>query len=92
MISAIRVVIHGRVEGIGYRAWAVATAPQLGVAGWVSNRTDGTVEAVFRGEESMIAEMFEACKVGPPAAHVERIESFTWKEDVGGLFAARPTV
>ncbi len=92
MISAIRVVIHGRVQNIGYRAWTVETATHLGLAGWVRNRSDGTVEAVFRGEEAMIAEMFEACKTGPANAHVERIESFTWKEDVGGLFAARPTV
>ena len=92
MIDSIRLVIHGRVQGLGYRAWAVETATHLGLSGWVRNRSDGTVEAVFRGEESVIADMFEACKTGPKSAQVDRIESFTYKEEISGLFAARPTV
>ncbi len=90
MINAIRVLIHGRVQGVGYRAWVVESATHLGLSGWVRNRNDGSVEAVFKGEETMIEEMFEACKTGPAASHVERIESFTWKEEVEGLFMAKP--
>jgi len=92
MIDTIRIIIHGRVQGVGYRAWAVETATHFGLGGWVRNRNDGTVEAIFRGEETVIAEMIEACKQGPKAARVESIESFTCKEEISGLFSARPTV
>ena len=92
MIDARRVIIHGRVQGVGFRAWMVEAATHLGLSGWVRNRNDGTIEAVFRGEELVLGTMFESCKIGPPSARVERIESFTWKEETTGLFTARPTV
>jgi len=92
MISTIRIVIGGRVQGVGYRAWAVSAASKMGLRGWVRNRNDGTVEAVFSGEEDMVKAMIEACKTGPATSRVESIESFTWKEEVAGQFMARPTV
>ena len=62
MINTIRVVISGRVQGVGYRAWTVEKATHLGLGGWVRNRNEGSVEAVFNGEETVIAAMVEACK------------------------------
>lgn len=92
MINTIRVVISGRVQGVGYRAWAVEQATHLGLSGWVRNRNDGTVEAVFSGDDTRIAQMVEACKQGPASSLVDSIESFACKEEVSGLFAAKPNV
>ena len=92
MRQSIRVIISGRVQGVGYRAWVIATASQQGLRGWVRNRSDGSVEAVFHGEESKIFAMIEACKEGPPASRVNSIESFTYKDEISeGPFAAKPT-
>jgi acylphosphatase len=93
MINAVRVVISGRVQGVGYRAWAIAAAGGLGLRGWVRNRNDGSVEAVFCGEEETVMTMIESCKDGPMMARVDRIESFVWKDEVeDNLFTAKPTV
>ena len=71
---AVRVVIRGSVQGVGYRAWASGLARALGLSGWVRNRRDGTVEAVFRGPADVVAEMLEDCAEGPPFATVEGVE------------------
>lgn len=92
-MSAIRVLIHGRVQGVGYRAWTVATASSFGLKGWVRNRRDGTVEAVFSGEEEVILRMIDRCKDGPQMAMVDKIESFRFEEKIiDGKFAARETL
>ncbi|MBF0167078.1 MAG: acylphosphatase [Alphaproteobacteria bacterium] len=62
--------ISGRVQGVRYRAWAVEQAVRLGVTGWVRNRADGTVEAVFQGSEAMVKNMIEMCRQGPSGAKV----------------------
>ena len=86
-----RLRIHGRVQGVFYRAWTVEAARQLGLKGWVRNRRDGTVEALVRGPEARIEELVAQCRQGPAAASVERIEV----EDSGGEvpegFEQRPT-
>ncbi len=69
-----RVVIRGRVQGIGFRAWTEITALELGVEGWVRNCRDGSVEALFAGSEEVVLTMIELCRNGPPGAHVERID------------------
>jgi acylphosphatase len=69
-----RVLIRGRVQGVGYRAWTEDTALLNGIDGWVRNRADGTVEAVFAGSAQAVADMIAACRKGPPSARVERIE------------------
>lgn len=66
----VQVLISGRVQGVYYRGWTMQTALRLGLTGWVRNRFDGQVEAVFAGEPSAVAEMLEACKRGPPDADV----------------------
>lgn len=68
------VVIRGEVQGVGYRAWAEYIARQLGLDGWVRNRRDGTVEAVFAGPTPAVAKMIETCGRGPPASLVEAVE------------------
>ena len=70
---AIRVVIEGRVQGVWYRGWTIDQARALGLDGWVRNRMDGTVEAVFSGQEDKVRAMIEACRTGPPAARVTRV-------------------
>ena len=71
-----RVVIHGRVQGVFFRGSTVERAQEVGVNGWVRNRPDGTVEAVFEGSAAQVAEMVHYCREGPPWARVERIEEF----------------
>ena len=74
--------IFGRVQGVAYRAWAVETAEHFGLAGWVRNRRDGSVEALITGPEAEVARMIEACRRGPPAARVDRVD-VTEALDVG---------
>lgn len=68
------VLIRGRVQGIGYRAWTEHTALKRGLEGWVRNRRDGAVEAVFAGPKDAVAAMVEACRRGPPSARVDAVE------------------
>jgi acylphosphatase len=69
-----RLTITGRVQGVGYRDWAIETGRRLGLTGWVRNRRDGAVEALIVGEESAVGQMIEACRRGPLAARVEEID------------------
>jgi acylphosphatase len=69
-----RVLISGRVQGVGYREWTRRTADRHGLEGWVRNRTDGRVEAVFVGDRDRVLHMIEACREGPLHAEVSRIE------------------
>jgi acylphosphatase len=67
-------IIAGRVQGVGYREWMVVEAVRLGIAGWVRNRADGTVEALVEGEEGAVEELLRACRRGPRLARVDMIE------------------
>ena len=70
-MSTIRhVSVHGRVQGVGFRAFVEDEALKRGLQGWVRNRRDGSVEAVFAGEEAAVAGMIGACERGPPGARV----------------------
>lgn len=68
------VIIRGRVQGIGYRAWTEVTALERGVEGWVRNRRDGSVEALFSGPNDEVAAMIAECRRGPPGARVDVID------------------
>ena len=70
----VRVKIFGRVQGVGFRFFIYRNAKNLGLKGWVRNLADGTVEAVFEGEDEKIKEILELCKKGPPLARVKRVE------------------
>jgi acylphosphatase len=74
-MSIRRVSVRGRVQGVGYRAFVEDTVLRLGLEGWVRNRRDGTVEAVFSGAEDTIAAAITACRAGPRGAHVEAIDA-----------------
>jgi len=65
--------ITGRVQGVWYRGWTVETARSLGLAGWVRNRLDGSVEALFHGPATQVQAMITACHQGPPSAEVEAV-------------------
>jgi acylphosphatase len=70
--SVIRhMIVHGRVQGVGFRAFVEGEALARGLEGWVRNRRDGSVEAVFKGEAATVAEMIEACRRGPFGARVD---------------------
>ncbi|MEO1967719.1 MAG: acylphosphatase [Sphingomonadaceae bacterium] len=71
---AIHLIIHGRVQCVFYRDWAVSTACKLGIAGWVRNLSDGTVEAHLEGDPGALQRMIAAMHDGPPRAHVQSIE------------------
>jgi acylphosphatase len=73
-MSGRLVRIHGRVQGVFFRNWTAEKALALGVCGWVRNRLDGTVELAAYGEEEAVEALIAACRSGPPAAKVERIE------------------
>jgi len=73
MVTAIRCVISGRVQGVWYRGWTRQEATSLGLDGWVRNLADGSVEAVFAGREETVREMVERCRRGPPLARVTGI-------------------
>lgn len=68
-----RLVIEGRVQGVGFRASMSREATRLGVAGWVRNRFDGSVEAVIAGDAAAIAELLAWAQRGPPAARVTHV-------------------
>tara|TARA_E500000305_G_scaffold24185_2_gene18257 strand:- start:1626 stop:1922 length:297 start_codon:yes stop_codon:yes gene_type:complete len=91
--TTIRVVISGRVQGVWYRGWTVSEASAAGLDGWVRNRSDGTVEAVFSGSSESVDAMIEACRTGPPAAKVTGIECFDDADPPGQSgFHQRPTL
>jgi acylphosphatase len=72
--------MHGRVQGVGFRAWVHHHAELNGLDGWVRNRRDGTVEAVFRGPDHLVEAMLKACGQGPRGSVVERIETLPGKD------------
>lgn len=90
-MNAKRLHIAGRVQGVGFRHWMVQTARRLGVAGWVRNRGDGSVEALVYGDTAAVEELLRACRRGPPAAAVTLIrEDLAEPEDDLG-FRSIPT-
>jgi acylphosphatase len=66
-------IVHGRVQGVGYRDAMVAEALRLRITGWVRNRTGGTVEAMVHGEPEAVAQMLEWARCGPRAARVTHV-------------------
>jgi acylphosphatase len=69
-----QVVISGVVQGVGFRAWTEYTALERGIQGWVRNRRDGSVEALFVGPPDAVDDMIAACHRGPRGSRVERID------------------
>ena len=84
-----RVLVHGRVQGVFFRDTCRREAEARGVAGWVRNRPDGAVEAVFEGPPEVVEAMVAWAHQGPPLADVETVEVF--EEPVEGLPGFRIT-
>lgn len=71
---AVRVVVHGDVQGVFFRDSCRREAQSAAVAGWVRNGASGTVEALFEGRESGVKQLVEWCNAGPPQARVDRVD------------------
>lgn len=76
------VIIAGRVQGVFFRLETLRAAERYGVSGWVRNKRDGTVEAVFEGDPTRVDSILEWCRQGSPAAVVNRVD-LTWEEYTG---------
>jgi acylphosphatase len=72
-VKALRVIVTGKVQGVWFRAWTTEQAEKRGLRGWVRNRRDGSVEALFAGDADMVDEMVKACHEGPPLAKVATV-------------------
>jgi len=73
-MSVIRhISVRGRVQGVGFRAFVEHEALERGLGGWVRNRRDGSVEAVFAGDEAKVAAAIEACRRGPMSSRVDAL-------------------
>lgn len=73
-MKEVYIKIEGRVQGIGYRRWAVSEVNKIGgISGWVRNEDDGSVEILMCGEEIAVNEMIKACYKGPMFARVDKI-------------------
>jgi acylphosphatase len=77
-----RVIVGGRVQGVFFRYSTQEVATRLNVLGWVKNRWDGKVEAVFEGERDGVEKMIEWCHKGPPGAHVQNVDTH-WEDYLG---------
>lgn len=98
MTDAIRhVTVRGRVQGVGYRHFVDRTARSHDLEGWVRNRRDGSVEAVFAGPAEAVAAAIAACRRGPPSARVEALQDDAANPDMlnlreaGERFSVLPT-
>lgn len=89
----VHVRITGRVQGVGYRAWTEDAAAELGLRGWVRNRRDGSVEAIFSGGAAAVDEMLARCKSGPRSSRVDgvAVSDRPAGEDLPPTFQFRPT-
>jgi acylphosphatase len=91
-MRTVHVRIEGRVQGVGFRAWTYRHAIGLALGGWVRNRRDGSVEAVFQGPAAAVADMIERCRGGPPGAYVTRVDIIGEGVGVYDGFEVRETV
>ncbi len=93
-----QVTIRGRVQGVGYRYWVEHQAVAHGLEGWVRNRRDGSVEALFVGPEDIVSNMVAACWRGPSSARVDAVDECPGSADAlnlrraGERFSMLPTI
>jgi acylphosphatase len=99
MGSAIRqVTVTGRVQGVGYRAWVEHRAVAHNLEGWVRNRRDGCVEALFAGPADVVSAMVDSCRRGPSSARIDGVREEPADTDAlklrraGERFSVLPTV
>jgi acylphosphatase len=93
-----RALVRGRVQGVGFRAFVEYAAAARALEGWVRNRRDGSVEAVFAGPPAAVAQAVEACRAGPPGARVDALDEHEAlpaeldQRHAGDRFSILPTV
>lgn len=92
MRRSVHVIVTGRVQGVGFRAFVASEARVLKLDGWVRNRRDGTVEAVFAGAEHEIQHMLMELNAGPPAAAVSEVRAEPYEGPMPEGFNSLPTV
>jgi len=83
-VERLHAVIHGDVQGVGFRYFVMRSARPLGIRGWVRNRPDGAVELEAEGERPVLEQLLEAVRRGPRAANVIRVDA-DWTAATGGL-------
>jgi len=91
-MAAIRLLVSGRVQGVGFRAFVERQALKRGLRGWVRNRRDGTVEALAIGGDAELAAMEEDCRRGPRLSRVDSVERFPAEDDGSADFRQLPTL
>lgn len=90
-MKALHLIIHGHVQGVGYRDWLLNTAQLHQLHGWVRNLTNGTVEAVLAGPADSVLACLSACQQGPPAASVRHIDAQPYQGEVLPHFKRKQT-
>ena len=88
---ARRLLIRGRVQGVGYRDALRHEARRLGISGWVRNRSDGSVEALLQGAEEAVLQLIAWARSGPPASRVDAVEVVPAQTAAYAGFERRPT-
>lgn len=91
-MKSVRVRIEGQVQGVWYRGWTLDQAREHGLDGWVRNRHDGDVEAVFCGPSDRVDQMIDACWQGPKLARVKAVHVVDEGDTVEHGFEQKPTV
>ncbi len=89
---ARRILVHGRVQGVGYRYWALGLARRWAVRGWVRNRQDGSVEILCIGAPAAVDGFIDHCQLGPPTARVTEVVTLPALDDGSVGFESRATV
>lgn len=99
MVDVIRhIIVRGKVQGVGYRAWIAGEAEARGLGGWARNRRDGTVEAVLSGPDEAVAALIAKCQHGPGMARVSGVDNEAATDDMLKLrmaderFSVLPTI
>lgn len=99
MVDVIRhIIVRGKVQGVGYRAWIAGEAEARGLSGWARNRKDGTVEAVLSGSDEVVSALIAKCQHGPGMARVSGVDNESATEDMlklrtaGEKFSVLPTL
>jgi acylphosphatase len=90
-MPVVRVIVYGKVQGVGFRAFAEREATALKLDGWVRNRADGTVEVMVQGEAALLERMMMALRVGPPHAAVREVRSRPQEGVLEPGFSVLPT-
>jgi acylphosphatase len=88
---SVRVRIEGSVQGVGFRYWTERVATELNLTGWVRNRRDGSVEALFSGSAEAVGEMLDRCRDGPRSAQVSAVTIAEEGADTPAGFGVLPT-